>query len=431
MKLTQCLAALAASLATCFACDTLQYGTPESVGMLSEPLTSMISNITAFTEPRNWTSWSHNQVVPIEPGGTVLIAHQGVIVSHFAFGKQSLWKSVDGFTGEKLPVDEQEDATIDTIYDLASLTKLYTTIAALRCLDKDLFTLNGTVATWLPEFGTNGKTNITVLQLLTHTSGLAPDPEVGLWMPQFPTYESKIDNILNQSLINPPSSKFVYSDLNFMTLMLLIERTTGRTLDANIHEFTSLLRMKDTYFNKGNRPKTASRIAPQEFQIAVLGPEEPNRPQPIHGTVHDENAFGLNGVSGHAGLFSTVLDTAKMSQMILNNGTYGGHRILSQQAVDWIFTNFNARFGSSHAHGLGFELNQYYTSGPMANLLAASHTGYTGTSLVVDRASNSVIVHFSNRVHPSRNWSSNNIVRETIGAWVATALGRHVKFPTY
>jgi CubicO group peptidase (beta-lactamase class C family) len=141
-------------------------------------------------------------------------------------------------------------------------------------------------------------------------------------------------------------------------------------------------------------------------------------------------AWGLNGVAGHAGLFSTVMDTAKFCQMILNNGTYNGKRILSKASVDLIFTNFNARFSTGSYHGVGFELNQYYTAGPMANMLAASHTGYTGTTLVIDRASNTLFLHFANRVHPSRNGSSNNIVREAVGYWVAKALGRDVAFPS-
>lgn len=348
-------------------------------------------------------------------------------------GKRNLWASVNGSTGTKLPPSEQEDTTIDTIYDMASLTKLYTTVAGLRCIDQGLISLNGTVVTYLPAFGTNGKENITILQLMTHTSGFPADPAVGLWMPQYPTYESRIQQILNETLQNPPGSAYLYSDINYMTMMLVIEQVTGKHLDDVIYEYTSAMGMPDTFFNRGNveGPKFPfySRMAAQEFQIAVLGEQEPQRPQPVRGTVHDENAWGLNGVSGHAGLFSTVLDTAKFCQMILNNGTYGGKRILSQESVDLIFTNFNARFGTGAYHGIGFELDQYYTAGPIANLLSASHTGYTGTTLVIDRASNTLFLHFANRVHPSRSWSSNNIVRETVGAWVATALGRTVAFP--
>ncbi|GAW20337.1 hypothetical protein ANO14919_098410 [Xylariales sp. No.14919] len=428
------LASAAPSLANAtYQQDVLRYGTPESVGMLPEPLRDMVANLTHFTEARNWGAKTSNQVVPIEPGGTTLVAHNGVIVSHFAFGKRNLWASVNGSTGVMLPPSEREDATIDTIYDMASLTKLYTTVAGLRCIDQGLISLNGTVSTYLPTFETNGKENITILELMTHTSGFPADPAIGLWMPQYPTYDSRIEQILNETLLNEPGSAYLYSDLNYMTLMLVIEAVTRQRLDDVIGEYTSMMGMADTFFNRGNVEGVEfpfyGRMATEEFQSAVLGDAEPQRPQPVRGTVHDENAWGLNGVSGHAGLFSTVLDTARFCQMILNNGTYGGERILSEQAVDLIFTNFNARFGAAAAHGVGFELNQYYTAGSMANPLAASHTGYTGTSVVVDRASNTLFLHFANRVHPSRNWSSNNIVRETLGAWVATALGRDVVFP--
>ncbi|TGJ83778.1 hypothetical protein E0Z10_g4982 [Xylaria hypoxylon] len=413
--------------------NVLQYGTAESVGMLSEPLDDMVANLTHFTEARNWGAKTFNQIVPIEPGGTTLIAHNGVIVSHFAFGKRSLWGAVNGSTGTMLPPSDREDTTIDTIYDMASLTKLYTTVAGLRCIDQGLINLNGTVATYLPTFSTNSKENITILQLMTHTSGFPADPAIGLWTPQYPTYESRVKQILNETLQNVPGSAYLYSDINYMAIMLVIEEVTGKRLDDVIHEYTSMMGMKDTFFNRGNieGPEFSfyNRMATEEFQTAILGEVEPRRPQPVRGTVHDENAWGLDGVSGHAGLFSTVLDTARFCQMILNNGTYGGKRILSQQSVDLIFTNFNARFGAGAYHGVGFELNQYYTAGPMANLLSASHTGYTGTSVVIDRASNTLFLHFANRVHPSRKWSSNNIVRETLGAWVATALGRNVVFP--
>ena len=115
--------------------------------------------------------------------------------------------------------------------------------------------------------------------------------------------------------------------------------------------------------------------------------------------------------------------------MILNNGTYNGRRHLSQEAVDMIFHNYNKRFPGDN-HGLGFELNQYYTAGPMASPRTASHTGYTGTTLVIDRPSSTFFLHFANRVHPSREWSNNNIAREALGYWVARSLGRKVRFPS-
>ena len=413
----------------------LSHGSPESAGMLSKPLKEMVGNLSAYTQPGNYGAYNEDHK-PIEPGAATLVARHGIIVSEFAFGKRDLYGQFDNATNEGIPLPAhlQEDATVDTIYDLASLTKMYTTVAALIQIDRGTIELSGKVSSYVPAFAANGKENITIEQLVTHTSGFPPDPVVPLYnFTAFPTYESRIEAILTAGLINPPGSTYLYSDLNFMNLMLVLEKVSGTPLDLLIYEYTERLGLTSTFFNRGNiegpRFPFYPRMATQEFQIAVLGPAEPQRPQPVRGTVHDENSWALEGVAGHAGLFSTVHDTAVFCQMILNNGTYGGQRILSQRAVDMIFHNYNTKFPGD-AHGVGFELDQYYTAGPMANLLSASHTGYTGTTLVVDRASNTLFIHFANRVHPSRNWSSNNIVREALGYWVAKALGRDVAYPS-
>ena len=409
--------------------NTLRYGAPESVGMQSSPLRQMVANLTAYTRPANYGAPTHSVIHPVEPGSATLVAHDSTIVSAFAVGKRNLYADVNG---TYLPPGKQEDATVDTIYDMASLTKLFTTVAALRQLDTGKLSLNATVSSYIPEFAVNGKEDITILQLLTHTSGFDADPVPSLFSSNYTTYAERINAIITQKIINPPGSTFLYSDLNFMTMAIVLENFTRIPIDAQIYQYTIPLGMTKTFFNRGNiegrRFPFYRDMATQEFQIDVLGPEEPQRPQPVRGTVHDENAWALNGVSGHAGLFSTVGDTAKFCQMILNNGTYGGHRILSHESVDLIFENFNTRFPGEE-HGLGFELNQYYTAGPMASLLTASHTGFTGTSMVIDRGSNSFWLHFSNRVHPDRRWSSNNIVREAVGYWVAKSLGREVAFP--
>lgn len=409
--------------------DVLRFGTPEQVDMLPAPLENMVSNLTAFTEARNWGAATSGEVLPVEPGGVTLIARHGVIVSHFAFGKRNLWAGVNGTTGVELPGSKQEDVTTDTIFDAASLTKMFTTVVALRCIDQGLFTLNGTVKTWLPEFGVNGKEDITVLQLMTHRSGLPSGPNPPLHM--LPTYEDRIEAILEQELSNEPDEAYLYSDMSYMTLMLLIEKVTGRKLDDVMAEVTDLMEMTDTYYNRGNLEgpssgETYARTAATEFQLVVVGDSAPERPQPVRGTVHDEQAWSLAGVSGHAGIFTTALDVARLCHMLLSNGTYNGRRVLSQGSIDAIFTDW---YGDGR--GAGFELDQEYTAGPMANPRAASHTGFTGTSLVADRESGTLFVHLAHRVHPSREWSSNNIVRRTVGGWVATALGRDVQFPVY
>jgi CubicO group peptidase (beta-lactamase class C family) len=153
----------------------------------------------------------------------------------------------------------------------------------------------------------------------------------------------------------------------------------------------------------------------------------------MYRSVHDENSWALNGVSGHAGVFSTAADLGVMCQMILNNGTYNGVKVLEPWTVDLIFENFNTKCKSnclshrlvvtapdsttvpSNAHGLGFELNQTYWSGPMRSLHTAGHTGFTGTTLWIDRPSGTFAVQLASRVHPSRKWSSTNISRQYIG----------------
>jgi CubicO group peptidase (beta-lactamase class C family) len=413
------------------ATSTLHYGSPESVGMDPRPLREMVSNLTAYTNPANYSGFSYNAIHPIEPGGTVVVGHKNTIVSAFAFGKKNLYADANG---TYLAPHLQEEADLDTIYDMASLTKLFTTVATLREIDAGKVQLNATVASYVPGYAVNGKGNITILMLLTHTSGFDADPAPSLFSGVYPTYEDKIQAIVTQKLLDPPGSTYLYSDLNFMSMMLVLEQVTNRRLDDLIADFTSLLGMHNTFFNRGNVEGSKNpfywQSAAQEFQIEVLGAGEPQRPQPVRGSVHDENAWALNGVSGHAGLFSTVRDSAALCQMILNNGTYGGQTILSQDAVDLIFFNFNARFDDiNDDHGAGFELDQYYTAGPLYSLLTASHTGFTGTSIVIDRGRDTFYLHFSNRVHPSREWSSNNIVREALGYWVGTSLGLDLQFP--
>ena len=426
-------AALAASTSgpDCHAhIDCLRNGSASSVGMMAKPLRQLETNMSAYLQPANYSAYSNFSIHPIQPGASVLVAHKNTVVSYFANGKMLEYADANG---TMLPASQQLPTQKDTIYDMASLTKLFTTIAALQQIDTGKLDIYQRVAHYVPEFACNGKSNITIEELMTHTSGFGPDPDPPLYYPNYTTVAQRRKAIITQALENPPGSTYLYSDLNFMNLMIVLETITGKRLDDLIGEFTSKLGMRDTFFNRGNVEGTAfppyPRMAAQEFQIAVMGPLEPKRPQPVRGTVHDENAWALDGVSGHAGLFSTVADTAVFCQMILNNGTYGGQQILSHKAVDLIFHNFNTKFPDDQ-HGLGFELDQYYWAGPMASLETAGHTGYTGTTLVIDRPSNTLFLLFANRVHPSRYWSSNNIAREALGYWVAEALGRNVTFPS-
>ncbi|KAK0480917.1 putative beta-lactamase [Armillaria novae-zelandiae] len=366
----------------------LEYGTPESVGLLSWPLVQLEKNISSYLIPANYSSATYNEIHPIYPGATVMIGHQGTIVSHFAVGEVVKYANENG-------TDSWREVVL-----------------ASTC----------TVSTYIPDFSVNGKENVTVLQLLTHTAGFDADPVPPLWT-GYASYSARRQAIISQGLLNQPGTTYLYSDLSFMTMQIVLEIVTGLTLDVLLErDFTGPLGMTDTFFNRGNHALDTSRIAATEFQIAVQGAHEPQRPQPVWGTVHDENAWSLDGVSGHAGVFSTSMNLGIFCQMILNDGKYGNVRILQPQSVDKIFTDYNKAF-PGHEHGLGFELNQFYFSGPMQSLQTAGHTGFTGTSIVIDRPSDTFMVLLTNRVHPSRTWSSPNIAREMVGYWVKKAMG--------
>ncbi|KAK0211465.1 beta-lactamase family protein [Armillaria fumosa] len=346
------------------------------------------SNLVLYAlEAANYSSATYNEIHPIYPGATVMIDHQGTIVSHFAVGKIIKYDNENGVEH------------CSPVYTVASLTKMFTIILALQQLERGLIGLNCMVSTYIPDFPVNGKENVTVLQLLTHTAGFDADP----------------------GLLNQPGTTYLYSDLSFLTMQIVLEIVTGLNLDVLLErDFIGPLGMTRTFFNKGNVALDSSRIAATEFQIAIQGADEPQRPQPVWGTVHDENAWSLEGVSGHAGVFSTSMNLGIFCQMILNNGKYTNVTILEPQSVDIIFTDYNTAF-PGHEHGLRFELNQYYFSGPMQSLQTVGHTGFTGTSMVID-PSNTFMVLLTNRVHPSRTWSSPNIAREMVGYWVKRAM---------
>ena len=157
--------------------------------------------------------------------------------------------------------------------------------------------------------------------------------------------------------------------------------------------------MRDTGYNPTDKERTAAT----EYQTA------PPRGL-VWGEVHDENAWSLGGVAGHAGVFSTADDLAVLAQTLLDGGTYRGHRILDRKSVELIVTNFNQAFPGD-AHGLGFELDQRWYMDALSGPRTAGHTGYTGTSIVIDFASRSFAILLTNRVHPSREWGSNNQAR--------------------
>jgi serine-type D-Ala-D-Ala carboxypeptidase len=381
----------------------LRDGSPQSVGLDRAPIDAALTRIDGWTR----TNYDPRLTVPLYSGAVSLLAHDGVVVSRATAGYAVRYADA---AGTELPADQRVAMRPDTIFDMASVSKLFTSIAVLQLVEAGEVDPTEPVAAYVPEFGVNGKASITVAQLLTHTSGLVS------WLPlwsAYPDIPARIKAVMDVAPHTTPGSTYEYSDLNLITLGVLVERLTGKTLDTVVRErITQPLGMVDTGYN----PSAAKldRIAATEFQTA------PPRGM-VRGSVHDENAWSLGGVAGHAGVFSTAGDMAVLAQTILNGGAYRGHRILRERTVTTMLDNHNAAF-PGHDHGFGFELNQMWYMGGLSGPRTAGHTGYTGTDVVIDPASRSFAILLTNRVHPSRNRGSVNIAREALCGGLAKAL---------
>jgi serine-type D-Ala-D-Ala carboxypeptidase len=309
------------------------------------------------------------------PGAVAVIGNAGGIVATHGVGQ----------------LDAQMPAVPDarTIYDLASLTKIIaTTTLMLQLVDQQRVSLDAPVVRYLPAWKGPGVTGITIRQLLTHSSGLAA------WRAFYKEAVDKADARAQLMLVGPevpPGTRYLYSDMNFMLLGMVAEQITGMPLDSAFRTLVAgPLRLADTRF----RPDAAERgrIAPTEF--------DPWRQRKIHGEVHDENAFRFDGVSGHAGLFSTAADLSRVARMWLNGGTLDGVRIASAATVAE-FTRAQDTLISRRA--LGWETPTGGNSaGTRLSARAFGHTGFTGTSIWIDPTRDLFIVLLTNRVNPTR-----------------------------
>lgn len=383
---------------------TLRTGSAEQAGLLPDPIAKISADVEAGLAPQG--AGKH----PLYPGAVALVAHRGVIVSETAHGYSSLYSDS---APTLLPEDQRVKTQTDTMYDVASLSKLFTSTVAMQLADQGKLDLGAPVVNYLPAFASHGKSDITITNLLTHTSGLQPDPTPPLW--QLPAGD-RVQAILDTTPTVQPNTSYVYSDLNMMTLALVEQAITGKTLDTLVAEqITRPLGMTSTMYNPpaGLLP----RIAAEEYQTV------PDRGL-VHGQVHDENAWALGGVAGHAGVFSDVHDLAILAQTVLNGGRYGSTRILSKDSVVAMLTNLNQNYRGQN-HGLGFDLYQYFYEGALATPYTAGHTGFTGTDIVIDPTTQSFSILLTNAVHPSRSWGSTNPVRRAVTDDLARAIAVH------
>ena len=401
------LSPAAASPASAASRPTLRYGSPERAGLLSGPLDRLVADAKAFLGP--------SPVHPWYAGAVLLAGRGGTVALHEPIGMAVRYSSYDEATDTavEFPRDQQIPATRNTVYDLASLSKLFTSILAVQQIERGKLELEGRVASHLPDFGRAGKQDVTIRQLLTHTSGFQPD----LPLYDAPTYEQKLEMIWNEPPQNPPGTAYVYSDLNMITLQLVLEKITGRTLDVLLaEEIAGPLGLRRTRYNP-----------PASWKPFIAATEYARKPWSaldrglVWGEVHDENAYSFNGVAGHAGVFSCAWDLAVLARTLLNGGVYGRARILRPESVELMFTDFNTDFPGDN-HGLGFELYQHWYMGAMATPQTAGHTGFTGTSLVLDPTTDTFLIVLGNSVHPVRTWRSGSAPRVAAGNDLARAV---------
>lgn len=373
--------------------SVLHPSSPKAAGMLEAPLQEIDQIMNNAISQK------------VMPGAVAFVARGGKIVKQTAYGYSAEYTD-NKFTKMDNPIL----AKTNTIYDLASISKLFTTTAAMILYDQGMFKLDDPVAKYIPEFAQNGKENVTIKHLLTHTSGFEPD--IPFYQMEG-TREQKFQELYKHPLTNPPGTTYVYSDLNMITLGALVERLSGEREDVFVKKhITDPLGMKDTMYNPPASLK--ERIAATE--------EEPwvNRGL-VWGSVHDENAWALDGVAGHAGVFSTAKDLATLAHIFINDGKYGGKRILAPETVKLMLQNYNTAFPGDD-HGLGWELGQGWYMDALSDSNTFGHTGYTGTSIVVNPNNKTVAILLTNRVHPTRNTISTNQTRRLFARQVADSI---------
>jgi beta-N-acetylhexosaminidase len=350
---------------------TLRAGSPAEAGFRPDGLAELDRVVEAAVAARAF------------PGGVVAVGREGVLAHLQAFGRLS-------YDPEAAPVRP------DTMYDLASLTKvIVTTTMAMILVDEGKLDIGKPVSAFVPEFHGGAKDKVTVWHLLTHSSG------IDWWAPLFKEMRGKaayLQRIVAMDLVYEPGTKSVYSDLGVILLGEILERVAGQDLRSFARtRLLGPLGMKDTTYLPG--PELLARIAPTE--------NDPWRGRVVRGEVHDENAAALGGVAPHAGLFGTAPDLARFAQMLLDGGVFEQQRIVSRETVE----RFTKRAGvPDSSRALGWDtVSENSSAGSLLGPRSFGHTGFTGTSMWMDPDRKLFVVLLTNRVHPTRE---NNAIRE-------------------
>jgi len=349
------------------------------------------------------------------PGAVVLVGHKNRIAYRKAYGNRAV-------------VPHAEVMTADTIFDVASLTKVVaTTTSVMQLVERGKIKLNASLADYIPQLKNTDRGRITIEDLLTHTSGYAPDFDL---REQWTGSDEARKRLYIEPLRAQPKDRFVYSDIGFIALGEVVKRVSGQSLDeyARLNIFEPL-GMRDTMFrpiqiksstNASVSSSTNASISNFKFEVlnqtlnsrtaptetaratnTYLGGTGEGKEVMLRGMVHDPTAQRMEGVAGHAGLFSTADDLSLFGQMLLNGGTHNGKRILSQLTINEMISPRVVADNNS-TRGLGWDMRTTFSAnrGELFPDGSFGHTGFTGTSIWIDPASETYVIFLSNRVHP-------------------------------
>jgi uncharacterized protein YbbC (DUF1343 family)/CubicO group peptidase (beta-lactamase class C family) len=408
------------------------------------------------------------------PGAVVVIGHDGKVVFHQAYGNRKL-AGEPGLDGKS---SEAEPMTENTIFDMASLTKcLATATAMMQLYEQGKFQFDDPVVKYLPEFAANSKEKVTIRELLTHYSGLAPDVSLKEpWGLAAPDKAEGVKRAMESMLINPPGTKFVYSDINFITLGVLVEKLSGQPEDVYVQEhiFKPLGMTQTTYhpFSKACGTHDVSGAAVElhmstglkslvtacpsgQWNTLTIGNTAPtahddeSKDNPsanpdydhlLRGTVHDPTTRRMGGVAGHAGVFSTAHDVALYAGALLDKLLHNkGPFPLKQSTLQLmtrpeqpstaeggatIFTPDGQPTKGVATRGFGWDINTAFSRprGSVFPIGSFGHTGFTGTTLWMDPQSNTYVVLLANAIHPRGN-PPISALRGQVATAAAQALG--------
>jgi len=319
------------------------------------------------------------------PGAVVVVGQGDAIHYRKVYGNRALVPAV-------------EPMTMDTVFDMASLTKVVATTSAVMMLVEDgRIRLSDPVAQFIPEFAKYGKNRVTIRHLLTHMSGLRPDVDLAdPWV----GYDAAIQLANEEVLMAPPGRNFVYSDIGFFLLADIVSRVSGQKFEAFVDaRLFKPLGMSDTGFLPAATLR--ERIAPTEVCTPYGWPCAGPDARMLRGTVHDPTARRMGGVAGHAGLFSTANDMVRFARMLLRGGELDGVRVMSPLTVARM-TSPSTPEGEANVRGLGWDMDSSFSSnrGELLPLGSFGHTGFTGTSIWVDPTTKAFVIFLSNRLHP-------------------------------